>query len=178
MLSKGEKLDTMKKSKLTVRQSGDIYKPKFRYTDKSVKLLTQISAGREIILSSPLIPKWEITLRKEAIIRSAHSSTRIEGNKLSLEQVSNLAKGRKVMAMRKDKQEVLNYLKVLENIGNLVKENAILEKDILSIHSMLTKDALDDPKDCGVFRNKYVVVGNKFTGEIFLDRLKTKKSRG
>ena len=82
-------------------------KPNFKYTNRIVRLLTQISASRVTILSSPLIPKWEVALRREAIIHSAHSSTSIEGNRLSLEQVSDLALGREIMATRKDKQEVL-----------------------------------------------------------------------
>ena len=94
-----------------------MFKPRFRYTNKIVRLLTRISASREIILNSPLIPRWEVALRREATIHSAHSSTSIEGNRLSLEQVSDLAQGREVMATQKDKQEVLNYLNVLENIG-------------------------------------------------------------
>lgn len=57
-----------------------MFKPRFRYTNKIVRLLTRISALREIILNSPLIPKWEVALRQEAIIHSAHSSTSIEGN--------------------------------------------------------------------------------------------------
>ncbi|OIN96181.1 hypothetical protein AUJ66_07025 [Candidatus Desantisbacteria bacterium CG1_02_38_46] len=144
-----------------------MFEPRFRYTNKIVQLLTKISAAREAILNSPLIPKWEVTLRREAIIRSAHSSTSIEGNRLSLEQVSDLAQGREVMATRKDKREVLNYLKVLENIGNLIKGKSIYEKDILNIHRMVTKDTLDNPNDCGVYRTRYVVVGNRLTGEVF-----------
>lgn len=93
-----------------------MFKPKFKYTNKIVNFLTKISSARELILNSPLIPKWEVTLRKDAIIHSAHSSTSIEGNALSLEEVSELAQGRKIMAGRKDKEEVLNYLKVLENL--------------------------------------------------------------
>jgi len=144
-----------------------MFKPKFRYTNKIVKLLTRISAARETILNSPLIPKWSVTLRQEAIIHSAHSSTRIEGNKLSLEQVSELAQGREIIATRRDKQEVLNYLDVLKNIKNLIKNSFINEKDILNIHRMVTKNTLDNLEDCGVYRNRYVVVGNRFTGEIF-----------
>ena len=144
-----------------------MFKPNFRYTNKIVRLLTRISAAREMILNSPLIPKWEVALRREAIIHSAHSSTSIEGNRLSLEQVSDLSQGREVMATRKDKQEVLNYLNVLENIENLTKGSSIVEKDILSIHRMVTKDTLDNPDDCGAYRNRYVVVANRFTGEVF-----------
>ena len=50
-----------------------MFKPNFRYTDKMVNNLAQIAVAREVILNSPLIPKWEVTLRREAMIRSAHS---------------------------------------------------------------------------------------------------------
>ena len=140
-----------------------------KYTAKIVELLTNISSAREVILNSPLIPRWEVSLRKDAIIRSAHSSTSIEGNNLSLEQVSELAAGRKIMAKRKDKQEVLNYIKALEKLDTLAKGGIITEDVVKNIHKMLTVDTLEDPQDCGVYRcerNKYVVVGNRLTGEI------------
>lgn len=143
-----------------------MFKPNFRYTNKIVKLLTKISAAREVVLNSPLVPKWSVTLRREAIIHSAHSSTSIEGNRLSLEQVSDLAQGREVMATRKDKQEVLNYLKVLQDMGKLTQKDSLLEEDILNIHRRLTQDTLDNPSDCGVYRKRYVVVANRFTGEV------------
>ncbi len=144
-----------------------MFKPKFKYTNEIVKLLTRISAAKETILNSPLIPKWNVTLRQEAIIHSAHSSTSIEGNRLSLEQVSELARGREITAARRDKQEVLNYLDVLKNIKNLIKDNFITERDILNIHRMVTKNTLNNLTDSGVYRNRYVVVGNRFTGEVF-----------
>jgi len=146
-----------------------MFKPKYKYTDKIIELLTKIAAGREVILNSPLIPRWEISLRKDAIIRSAHSSTSIEGNNLSLEQVSELAAGRKIMARRKDKEEVLNYIKVLEKLDALAKEGEITEEVIKNIQQMLTMNTLEDKEDCGAYRcdrNKYVVVGNRLTGEI------------
>ena len=143
-----------------------MFKPQFRYTDKIVNNLTQIAVAREVILNSPLISKWEVTLRREAIIRSAHSSTAIEGNRLSLDQVSDLAHGREVMATRKDKQEVLNYLTVLESIDKLTDGKSITKKNILDIHKMITQETLENPSDCGVFRTRYVVVGNRLTGEV------------
>src|SRR3989337_93614 len=137
-----------------------MFKPNFRYTNKIVTNLTSIAEARAIILNSPLIPKWEVSRRREAIIRSAHSSTAIEGNRLSLEQVSDLAQGREVMATRKDKQEVLNYLSVLENINKLTEDKKITEKDILTIHKQLTQETLENPSDSGAYRNRYVVVAN------------------
>jgi len=143
-----------------------MFKPNFCYTDRIVNNLTQIAVARELILNSPFVPKWEVVLRREAIIRSAHSSTAIEGNRLSLEQVGDLAFGREVMATRKDKQEVLNYLSVLENIDKLADGKNITEKNLLNIHKMVTQETLENPSDCGVYRNRYVVVGNRLTGEV------------
>jgi Fic family protein len=146
-----------------------MFKPKYKYSDSMIGLLTRIAAAREIILSSPLIPRWEISLRRDAIIRSAHSSTSIEGNNLSLEQVSDLAAGRKIMAKRKDKEEVLNYIHVLEKLDTLAPEGEISETVIKNIQKMLTMNAIEDPLDCGAYRNernKYVVIGNRLTGEI------------
>ncbi len=144
-----------------------MFQPNFKYTNKIVNLLSKISAAREVILNSPLIPKWEVTLRREAIIRSAHSSTHIEGNRLNLEQVSKLAQGRKITATRKDKQEVLNYLDVLRNINKLIKSETISVKEILKMHKKVTKGTLEHPEDCGVFRTRYVVVWNPITREVF-----------
>ncbi len=146
-----------------------MFKPKFKYTDRMVSLLTRITAAREVILNSPLIPRWEISLRRDAIIRSAHSSTSIEGNNLSLEQVSDLAAGRKIMAQRKDREEVLNYIHVLEKLDELPKKGKITEAAVKKIQKMLTFNTLADPQDCGAYRserNKYVVVANRLTGEI------------
>jgi hypothetical protein len=49
-----------------------------------VKNITVIAEARAVILNAPLVPKWQVSLRREAILRSAHSLTAIEGNQLSL----------------------------------------------------------------------------------------------
>jgi Fic family protein len=120
------------------------------------------------------VPKWEIELRKEALIHSAHSSTSIEGNSLSREQVSDLAAGRVVTASRKDRQEVLNYLSVLEHLRDFASAGLITEKSVLDMHRLITKEVLEDPKDCGAYRNRQVFVGNRITGEVIFLPPKTK----
>lgn len=143
-----------------------MFKPNFIYTNKVVTNLTSIAEARAIILNSPLIPKWEVSLRRDALLKSAHSSTAIEGNPLSLEEVSALAAGRDIMVRRKDKQEVLNYLEALEKIPEFAKRTPFTSEDFLEIHNVVTKDTLENPSDEGVFRNSQVFVGNRITGEI------------
>ncbi len=143
-----------------------MFKPKFTINNKIVKNLTFIAEARAIILNAPLVPKWEVSLRRDALLKSAHSSTAIEGNPLSLEEVTKLAEGREIMVRRKDKQEVLNYIEALGKIPDFVKITPFVKQNILDIHKVVTKETLEDPKDEGAFRDRQVVVGNKITGEV------------
>lgn len=143
-----------------------MFRPNFRYTNKIVRNLTFIGGAKATILNAPLVPKWEVSLRREALLRSAHSSTAIEGNPLSLEEVSALAAGRGVMARRKDKQEVLNYIEALEKIPEFAEKVPFTIRDFLKIHKLITKDTLENPKHEGALRNRQVVVGNRVWGRI------------
>lgn len=143
-----------------------MFKPNFKYTQHIVNNLLKITQARETILSAKLIPKWEVSLRRDALIRSAHASTAIEGNKLTLEEVSQLAQGRKVTATRKEKQEVVNYLNVLTNIEKYHENGKITEKLLLKLHKDVTHEALENSQHEGTYRKVQVYVGNKITGEV------------
>ena len=120
-----------------------MYKPHYQITDKIVNHLTEIAVAREIVEKARLVPKWEISLRRDALIHSVHSSTHIEGNSLTLEEVSQLALGREVSAIRKDKQEVLNYLHVLSNLEKYIPKEKFTIPLILQIHKDLVKETLN-----------------------------------
>jgi len=125
-------------------------------------------AGREVIEQAKLIPKWELNLRKEARIHNAHSSTSIEGNNLTLDQVAALAENKDVTAIAKDKDEVLNYLKALDSIPKYADKKIIDTKLLFGIHKILTTGTLRSQKDCGVFRDRQVFVGKRiFDGTSF-----------
>ncbi len=143
-----------------------MFNPNFNYTHKIVNNLVQIASAREAVLNSYLVPKWEISLRRDALIRAAHASTAIEGNPLTLEEVSKLAQGRKIMATRKAKQEVLNYLNVLENIEKYQEQGKITGKIILKLHKDVTKETLEAPEHEGRYRELQVYVGNRITGKV------------
>lgn len=145
-----------------------MFEPKFTFTHRIVKNLTYIAESRAFILNSPLIPEWEISLRREALLKSAHSSTAIEGNRLSFEDVSALADGREVMARRKDKQEVLNYLEALDKISNFASRDPFTLNDLLEIHKIVTKNTLDYSQDEGVLRNRQVYVVNGLREIVFM----------
>ncbi len=142
--------------------------PKYKITNKILNNISRIMSGREIIEQSKIILKWELKLKKEAQIHNAHSSTSIEGNRLTFEQVAALAENRDVVAAEKDKKEVLNYLNALGSIPGYASKKAIDVKLFLKIHKTITAETLQNSKDCGVFRNRQVFVGRRiFDGTSF-----------
>lgn len=142
------------------------FSPHFSYSHEIVNRLTRITASREVILHAHLVPKWEVSLRREQLVRAAHASTAIEGNPLTLEEVSRLAEGRRVMAARKAQAEVLNYLKVLGQIDAYQDQGNITIESLLRLHRDVTRETLENPADEGAFRQVQVVVGNRITRTI------------
>ena len=146
--------------------------PRYTITDKILNNLTLIASAREIIEQSRLIPKWEASLKKQALLHSTHSSTAIEGNNLTLEQVQALAEGKDVVATNKDRQEVLNYIEALEKLPEITRKGAIGTSDILKIHKLITKGTLRGDSDCGAYRNRQVFVGRRvFDGTGFKEEV-------
>lgn len=146
--------------------------PKYTVTDKILNNLTVIASAREVIEQAHLVPKWEAKLRRQALLHNTHSSTAIEGNKLSFEQVEALAEGKDIISTNKDKQEVLNYLEALEKIPTLTEKGKIEVADMLNIHRIITKDVMQNAADSGAFRNRQVFVGKRvFDGTSFKEEV-------
>src|SRR2546422_261132 len=66
------------------------YQPRFTITAHLVAFLEAIATLREKILAATIQVPWIPLLQKNARIRNTHSSTAIEGNPLTLEQVRML----------------------------------------------------------------------------------------
>ena len=50
-----------------------MFKPNYQYTDKIVGDFVQIADARELVLNSPFIPKWEVSLRR--VLHAVHQNT-------------------------------------------------------------------------------------------------------
>ncbi len=94
-----------------------MYSPKFTITNKLLRDIGMIEACREIITNAPLVPAWEAKFREEAIIRTVHYGTHIEGNALNFTEAAKVMSGQTVVARDRDIQEVINYRNVLRFIG-------------------------------------------------------------
>lgn len=129
-----------------------MYKPTFRITPYLLNLVDEASYIRSWIDHAPLQVSWLPVLQKEARAKTAHYSTSIEGNLLTLAQVRALDRGEKIGAVKNQEAEVTNYLKAMRWIENNAEDD-LDEKCILHLHRILTKDLLPEEK-CGKYKEK------------------------
>ncbi len=144
-----------------------MFEPNFIYTNRIVNNLIEINSIKDFIINTPLIVEMEISLKRDALLKSAHHSTAIEGNPLTLNQVKKLTKGLKINAQKKAKQEVINYLNVLENLDKYSKNGKITEKVILELHRNITHYTLDYTYQEGEYRTIPVHIVNKKGEKVF-----------
>ena len=78
-----------------------------------------------------------IRLRKENNIKTIQSSLAIEGNTITVEQITTLLDGQRVAAPQKDLIEVRNALEVYSQLANY---NPLRVEDLLKAHRILMKN--------------------------------------
>ncbi len=141
-----------------------MYQPQFSITNKLLKTIGIIEAAKEVIENSPLVPAWEAKFREEALVRTVHHGTHIEGNDLSRTEAEKVLAGHTIVGRDRDIQEVLNYRNVLKFINDF-QGKQISEEVIKHLHSLVSFKLLPD-EQVGEYRKTQVVVKNSQTGEI------------
>jgi Fic family protein len=135
------------------------YEPKFTVTPALLARIERIAALRERILAATVQVAWIPALQKDTRMRNTHSSTAIEGNPLTLEQVRALEEGREVPAVTaRAKREVLNYFAGLHFVEKQSGKNPITHQGILGLHKIIAGEVMDQGT-AGRYRTIHVRVG-------------------
>ena len=124
--------------------------------DNIWSIITQIDQLQgQWIAGAKLSPQVLGRLKKSVLITSTGASTRIEGAKLSDEDIEKMMRG---ISMQKftdrDKQEVKGYYELLENVFNSWKTLSFNENSIKHFHSELLKYADKDQKHKGDYKKQ------------------------
>lgn len=100
-----------------------------------------------------LAPERLSALRRIATIESVGSSTRIEGVKLTDDEVEKLLKGIDIRSFRtRDEQEVAGYAEAMELIFASYGEITLTENHIRQVHSILLKYSTKDERHRGEYK--------------------------
>ena len=122
-------------------------------------LVEAVAALRERILGAAVEVSWIPALQKDARARSAHASTAIEGNPLTLEQVRAVEEGR-VLATpgERAQREVVNYFAGLRYVEKHASTKRVGHDRILELHRILAAEVMDQG-EAGRYRTIAVRVG-------------------
>ena len=121
----------------------DITNPMIDYVAEIAQLVGKLSAAS--LSANP-------TLRRSNRIRTIHGSLAIEQNTLSLEQVTAVLSGKRVLAPPKDIAEVKNAYEIYERLDELDPYSV---DDLLTAHGIMTRGLVEES---GVFRTRPVGV--------------------
>ncbi len=129
-------------------------KPPFEITNT---ILDEIAEIAELVghVNASLGLSTNPTLRRSNRIRTIYSSLAIEQNTLSLEQVTAVLSGRRVIAPLKDITEVKNAYEIYEIMDTLDPYSV---DDLLNAHGIMTRGLVEES---GCFRSRPVGVVDK-----------------
>lgn len=101
-----------------------------------------------------LSPQILNRLRRSVLVTSTGASTRIEGSKLSDEEIESLMRGLTVKKMAdRDAQEVRGYYEVLRTVFDSYDDISLSESTILHLHGQLLKYSEKDERHKGRYKN-------------------------
>ena len=129
-------------------------KPPFEITNA---ILDEIAEIAELVghMNATLGLSTNPTLRRTNRIRTIYSSLAIEQNTLTLEQVTAVLNGKRVIAPPKNIAEVKNAYEIYEMMDSL---DSYSVEDLLNAHAVMTKGLVEES---GCFRSRPVGVVDK-----------------
>lgn len=142
-----------------------MYQPKYTITNKLLKSINRIVQAHAVIIHAPLKPRWEAGLRHHALVRSVHSSTHLEGNPLTEQEVDEVLQGKKTERSfrKRDILEVTNYREVLRFISENYNDPKLVinELTIRHLHKLCVQGIEGMEKEAGKYRTvqNYIVSG-------------------
>jgi Fic family protein len=134
------------------------YQPQFTVTPALLARVEAIAALRERILGAAVQVAWIPALQKDARVRNAHSSTAIEGNPLTLEDVRAVEQGAPLPVPARAKREVVNYFAALRHIEQHAEKKPLTHEDVLRLHAIMAGEVMDQG-EAGRYRTMRVRVG-------------------
>lgn len=117
-----------------------MYAPPFEITSKIIELISKISEKLGEIISIQNNP-LHIQLRKENRIKTIHSSLAIENNSLTLEQITAIINGKRVLGNPNEIKEVKNSIQAYDLLLSL---NPYDENDLLKAHKLMMQDLVSN----------------------------------
>jgi Fic family protein len=135
------------------------FEPIFKISSSLLTRIEEVAALRERIQNASIQVTWIPALQKDSRVRNAHSSTAIEGNPLTLEEVRALESHQELAtAPSRARREILNYFAALRHIENHASKMKLTHDDMFRLHAIMAGQVMDQG-EAGAYRTIRVRVG-------------------
>ena len=126
------------------------YRPIYTITPLLLSRVEEVAALRERILAAAVQVPWIPALQKDTRIRNAHSSTAIEGNPLTLEQVRAIEEGREIPATAQRAAPRSRQLFCRPALRGKERANErSRSREVLKLHRIMAGEVMDQGKAGG-----------------------------
>lgn len=131
-----------------------MFKPQYSLSGKLLSAIAKMERFYGQIEALRVPKKLELNLERNNLIQSSYASNKIEGNPLTLPEVTNLLLDDRVPTNR-DEKEVVNYFELLSSLEKY--QESVLDVDLIKKFHSLLLTGVD--KTAGEVRTEKVVVG-------------------
>ncbi len=142
-----------------------MWNPRYQINTRIARALMEIEAEKALIAQAHFSPAIEAELRRRARIRSSHFSTRIEGNKLTLDEAQDVIEHRAdIKGKERDVNEVKNYWDAIIKVEEWAAARRDLTEDLVKkTHAIIYKGRRHKPSE---YREGQNVIRDAGTGRI------------
>jgi len=142
------------------------WQPKYSITAPIARNLMDIEAARVVVENTTLPPAVQAELARKARIRATHYSTRIEGNRLTLQEAEEVISNRRRQfhGRERDVAEVQNYWNALIRVEEWASKARPVTEDVVKrIHAMVMNGPRSRPMP---YRDGQNVIRDSLSGRI------------
>ncbi|MFH1561572.1 MAG: Fic family protein [Patescibacteria group bacterium] len=137
-----------------------MFKPSYQLSPQILSNLTKIERFHGQLEGLQIPKELELSLERDNLVQSSYISNSIEGNPLTLPEVTNLLLSDRI-PVNKDEKEVQNYFNLLKAMEEYLEQEISLDL-VTELHLKLLTGVKNF---AGQFRSQKVVVGHQALGQ-------------
>jgi cell filamentation protein, protein adenylyltransferase len=143
-----------------------MFQPQVQFTHNIADSLSRIEEMRRLINTLAVLPHWELSIRREALVNTVHSTTAIEGNRLSREQVERIVDGMRPVADARDTAEVRNVIALMKELYGMAREEVPADERLIREMNRRVLDNVPGALNPGEYRRGQNYVQDNLTGGV------------
>lgn len=108
-----------------------MFQPQVQFTHSMARNLEKVEEMRRLIETIPVLPYWELAIRRDALVNTVHSTAAIEGNRLNRLEVERIIDAGRASAADRDSIEIKNLAYTMQELYGLAMEGVPADERLI-----------------------------------------------